>query len=644
MRAEKENILLVDTGNCLSGQPLTDMSKGHAMAESMDMMGYDAMALGSVDFGVGWEPLRDLSREVRFPFLSANLAAQGLPRDSSYVKPYAILEVGPGEAKEKVAVIGLSGTADFGKLAREKTGDLVILDPLASLEPVLKEVREETGRVILLSNLTREEDIAVAAAYPDIDVIIGAQAPLFQMAAIYVRDGEATTVGAEGRDLTGGTLIVAGLDKGRSLCSLDIVLDAEGGIAQFEYKAIALSPKLYDEDAEVASLLLSYENEMLKDDARETVTQWRELTKGDYSHLRNLASVQARGEEGIRAYEEGNYKRAAELITTAKDSLLIRESAREEWEKFQRELARGVPEGLKTTKALGRFEEGKRLYGERQFTDAKKKFSVAIWTLEKMRRIAEGYDAYLREKDSLAEDGIDLSMDEKSLAHYRKALEEENFDDALSTLQRANMNITQGKTVRKWRKIMDRITSTLGESVSEDSAIAMTNARADSAYLKKTFTSARMKYNRVVKMLEPMVEKAGIFSGPQAPVTREGDRYVGSFACMRCHEEEYGHWEGTLHSKAFIRMDENARLDPACVKCHVVGFGSEDGFRITEPDSGLAAVGCESCHGRGYLHTQSGDPSLMSPGYAKEMCLTCHDPEQGFELDYFPLLVRVMHR
>jgi tetratricopeptide (TPR) repeat protein len=636
-------VLVFDTGNCLSGQPLADMTKGGAMAKALEMMGCNAVALGSGDFGVGWESIGELSRDVSFPFLSANLVPTGDDGSSPLVKPYVILEVGQNEPKAKVAVIGLTGAGNFSKLPREKTGDFTIGDPLASLEPLIEEVRKETQRIIVLSNMTREEDAAVASAFPEIDIIISSRGPLFQMAPVYVKEGEAATLEAEGKNLTGGTMIVSGLDKGRSLGTLDVTLDGEGGIEQYAYWPVAISREAFEEDAELLTLLQSYENEMLKDEAAEVVEEWKELVKGDFGHVKNIAALKAKGEEGIRAWSEGHYKTAVDLLSAMKDSLFIREAARAEWEKFEEDLAKGVPEGMNTSKVMALFEEGKSFYREGDFSAAKRKFRVAQWTLGKMRNIEEQYAEYLEEQGSLAEDGFDMTMDERSLAHFEKALDEQNFDDAFATLHRANMSITQGRNARKWRNLMSRIFGALDENVTGDTTVVSARAKADSLYFQGRFPAARMNYNNLLKMLEPEVEKARVFNGDATLASAPGDRYVGSQECRKCHEREFEQWNATRHAKAFTRMDEASRSDPSCVGCHVVGFGSEDGFKVDAPDSTLAAVGCESCHGRGYLHSLRGDTHTLSPGYTKEMCATCHNPKEGFELDYFPFLVRVMH-
>lgn len=83
-----------------------------------------------------------------------------------------------------------------------------------------------------------------------------------------------------------------------------------------------------------------------------------------------------------------------------------------------------------------------------------------------------------------------------------------------------------------------------------------------------------------------------------AAQTPSGD-YAGEETCLSCHEEQS--YKGTKHALTF-----NERT-PA------------------------AAHGCESCHGPGKAHAESGDTSLiknpgkMKPQEASEICATCHN-------------------
>jgi DmsE family decaheme c-type cytochrome len=88
--------------------------------------------------------------------------------------------------------------------------------------------------------------------------------------------------------------------------------------------------------------------------------------------------------------------------------------------------------------------------------------------------------------------------------------------------------------------------------------------------------------------------QAGQAAQPAAP----GD-YAGEATCLGCHENQA--YKGTTHGLAF-----NQRT-PA------------------------ANMGCESCHGPGRAHAESGDPALirsytrMTPGESSDTCTTCHN-------------------
>jgi DmsE family decaheme c-type cytochrome len=75
--------------------------------------------------------------------------------------------------------------------------------------------------------------------------------------------------------------------------------------------------------------------------------------------------------------------------------------------------------------------------------------------------------------------------------------------------------------------------------------------------------------------------------------------YVGESTCLTCHEDQS--YKGTRHGHAF-----NERT-PAATR------------------------GCESCHGPGQKHAESGDPTFlrsfrtMTPSEASETCTSCHN-------------------
>ncbi|MFE9685366.1 bifunctional metallophosphatase/5'-nucleotidase [Streptomyces sp. NPDC006285] len=120
VRKEKgrDNTLLLDAGDTIQGTPLTYYyakvdpitAKGgpvHPMAQAMNAIGYDAVALGNHEFNYGIETLRKFEQQCRFPLLGANaLDARTLkPAFPPYfIKRFHV----KGAPPVKVAVLGLT--------------------------------------------------------------------------------------------------------------------------------------------------------------------------------------------------------------------------------------------------------------------------------------------------------------------------------------------------------------------------------------------------------------------------------------------------------------------------------------------------------------------------------------------------------
>ncbi|WP_371100687.1 bifunctional UDP-sugar hydrolase/5'-nucleotidase [Streptomyces sp. PU_AKi4] len=120
VREEKgrHNTLLLDAGDTIQGTPLTyyfakvdpitaEGGPVHPMAQAMNAIGYDAVALGNHEFNYGIETLRKFEEQCDFPLLGANaLDAKTLkPAFPPYfIKKFHV----KGAPPVKVAVLGLT--------------------------------------------------------------------------------------------------------------------------------------------------------------------------------------------------------------------------------------------------------------------------------------------------------------------------------------------------------------------------------------------------------------------------------------------------------------------------------------------------------------------------------------------------------
>jgi len=111
--------------------------------------------------------------------------------------------------------------------------------------------------------------------------------------------------------------------------------------------------------------------------------------------------------------------------------------------------------------------------------------------------------------------------------------------------------------------------------------------------------------------------------------------YVGGRSgCRTCHLREYRAWDRTPHANALEALPEESREDPACLKCHTTGYGTDSGFTSVADTPALAGVGCESCHGPGSVYRdedimKSQDAAVAAGLHipTEATCLGCHNDE-----------------
>lgn len=154
--------------------------------------------------------------------------------------------------------------------------------------------------------------------------------------------------------------------------------------------------------------------------------------------------------------------------------------------------------------------------------------------------------------------------------------------------------------------------------------------------------------------------------------------YVGSEKCKRCHEPSYQVWKKLhkdedgherSHSIAYHSLEETKRpilrqYDPECVRCHVVGFDYDSGFRNEKETAHLKDVGCEVCHGPASDHLKNPNDdslnALMNPFRRKpnetpqelearelridSFCQKCHDIDNDVHFKFKEKWPKVIHR
>ncbi|PSU19527.1 bifunctional UDP-sugar hydrolase/5'-nucleotidase UshA [Photobacterium kishitanii] len=154
VKAEGGTTLLLSSGDINTGVPESDLQDAEPDFKGMNMLGYDAMALGNHEFDNPLEVLRKQQQWAKFPMLSANIYDKNTGK--RLFQPYQIFE----QQGIKIAVIGLT-TEDTAKIGNpEYIGGIEFRDPKAEAKQVIAELEtnEKPDVIIAATHMGHYED------------------------------------------------------------------------------------------------------------------------------------------------------------------------------------------------------------------------------------------------------------------------------------------------------------------------------------------------------------------------------------------------------------------------------------------------------------------------------------------------------
>ena len=214
IRKEVEHLLVIDSGDLLMGAAISSAYKGEADIAAMNVMGYDAVAVGNYDFDFGTRHLKSLHKAAAFPFLCSNVRPQEPDTCTRYViKTLGTLRIG------LIALIGRKSYRDT--FNRAVVREVEFQDPIAAAKETAAALRDRVDLLVAITHQDTEEDLALAKEVPSLDVIIGGHTEGFEG---LVPPG--ATAPVEGRvELAGvGPVFVKTHRQGRTLGRLDLVI------------------------------------------------------------------------------------------------------------------------------------------------------------------------------------------------------------------------------------------------------------------------------------------------------------------------------------------------------------------------------------------------------------------------------------
>ncbi|XP_022100679.1 5'-nucleotidase-like [Acanthaster planci] len=249
IRAEEENVLLLDAGDQFQGTMWFYVYKGEATSYFMNMVDYDAMALGNHEFDNGPEGLSKFLEDVHFPVLSSNINASLEPSINGLFNKSTIITVGD----QKIGVVGYTymRTPEIST-----TGKLKFTDEVKAIQVEVERLRAEYGinKIIAVGHSGYDVDLTIAKKVQGLDVVVGGHTNTFLYTGTAPSteqpEGEYPTLVHPDNDPTANVLVVQDYTLAKYLGRLDVTFDEDGKVTEWSGNPILLD-KTVTQDTKV---------------------------------------------------------------------------------------------------------------------------------------------------------------------------------------------------------------------------------------------------------------------------------------------------------------------------------------------------------------------------------------------------------
>lgn len=227
------HVLLLSGGDINTGVAQSDIQNAEPDFRGMQLIGYDAMAVGDHEFDHPLAVIRQQQKWAGFPFLSANIFDK--KTGEPLFDAYKIFQ----EGDLKVAVVGFTTVDAIKQSNPENLMDIEVKSPIEVAKTLIPELRQKADIIIALTHMGHYDggnygsnapgDVTLAKEVPGIDIIIGghSQEALFKP------------------DVQNGTLILQAKEWGKYVGRLDLSI-TNGKIASYHYKLMPVNLRSKD--------------------------------------------------------------------------------------------------------------------------------------------------------------------------------------------------------------------------------------------------------------------------------------------------------------------------------------------------------------------------------------------------------------
>ncbi|XP_059169386.1 snake venom 5'-nucleotidase-like [Physella acuta] len=252
-RAEHQNTILLDAGDQFQGTLWFYQFGGLVSAEFMNLIGYNAMAVGNHEFDKGVTGLAPFVKNLNFPLLSSNMQLENTPELRDLIKRSTVVTVGG----ERIGVIGYT-THETAFLS--DPGTVSFIDEAKGIQAeVDRLVGQGVNKIIAVGHSGYSYDVDLARHLTNVDVVVGGHTNSFLFngtspSSEHIEGNYPTVVSSPSGDTV---LVVQDYAFGKYLGELNVVFDDAGKVKSWTGNPVLLD-KSVEQEKEAASIVAKY--------------------------------------------------------------------------------------------------------------------------------------------------------------------------------------------------------------------------------------------------------------------------------------------------------------------------------------------------------------------------------------------------
>ena len=237
LKSQNQNLLVLDAGDAVQGSLFFRFFDGIPDIKFMSQISYDAAALGNHEFDKGIDVIENLVNTANFPYISSNIRFTKNKSLDRKIKDYIIKDYNGF----KVGIIGV--TTDDLKTLTRGADHIKIFDDVKTVKKLVKKLDPKVDFIVILSHIGVEDDIELAKAVPEIDVIVGGHSHTLLNKPITVLNDKNTT------------LIVQTGEFGINLGKLEVTIK-DKKIEKYNYNLIPIDKKIKEDQSMAKDIFL----------------------------------------------------------------------------------------------------------------------------------------------------------------------------------------------------------------------------------------------------------------------------------------------------------------------------------------------------------------------------------------------------